>query len=44
MKVCIVGSGGTISSLGHGPLDYVDYGDTGRKLDPAGLLNPGKLT
>lgn len=38
MKVCIVGSGGTISSLGHGPLDYVDYGDTGRKLDPAGLL------
>ncbi|BBK30853.1 L-asparaginase [Stella humosa] len=38
MKVCIVGSGGTISSLGHGSLDYVDYGDTGQKLDPAGLL------
>lgn len=38
MKVCIVGSGGTLSSIGHGPLDYVDYGDTGHKLDPAGLL------
>lgn len=38
MKVCIVGSGGTLSSIGHGPLDYVDYGDTGQKLDPAGLL------
>ncbi|MGE0719742.1 MAG: asparaginase [Alphaproteobacteria bacterium] len=38
MKVCIVGTGGTISSLGHGPLDYLDYADTGDKLDPAGLL------
>ncbi|MCC7275386.1 MAG: asparaginase [Alphaproteobacteria bacterium] len=38
MKVCIIGTGGTISSLGHGPLDYIDYADTGEKLDPAGLL------
>jgi L-asparaginase len=31
-KVAIIGTGGTISSIGHGPLDLLDYANTGQKL------------
>ncbi len=31
-KVAIIGTGGTISSIGHGPLDLLDYAHTGNKM------------
>lgn len=31
-KVAIIGTGGTISSIGHGPLDLLDYPHTGEKM------------
>ncbi len=31
-KVAIIGTGGTISSIGHGPLDLLDYAHTGQKM------------
>ena len=31
-KVAIIGTGGTISSIGHGPLDLLDYAHTGKKM------------
>lgn len=31
-KVAIIGTGGTISSIGHGPLDLLDYPHTGQKM------------
>jgi len=30
--VYLLGTGGTISSVGHGPLDYTEYGSTGERL------------
>lgn len=37
-KVAIVGTGGTISSLGAGPFDLVDYGATGARLQTDELI------
>jgi L-asparaginase len=37
-RVAFIGTGGTMASLGKGPLDTVDYGSTGQLLDAAGLL------
>jgi L-asparaginase len=37
-KVAIIGTGGTISSLGRGPLDLIDYGVAGQVLDVNGLI------
>ena len=31
-KVAIIGTGGTISSIGWGPLDLLDYPHTGQKM------------
>ncbi len=31
-KVAIIGTGGTISSIGHGPLDLLDYAHSGQKM------------
>ena len=31
-KVAFIGTGGTISSLGAGPLDILDYGATGNRM------------
>ena len=31
-KVAIIGTGGTISSIGFGPLDLLDYAHTGKKM------------
>jgi L-asparaginase len=37
-RVAFVGTGGTIASVGHGPLDRHDYGATGRVLHADELL------
>ena len=37
-RVAFIGTGGTISSLGKGPLDTVDYGSTGNMMDAEGIL------
>lgn len=37
-KVAIIGTGGTISSVGRGPLDLIDYGAQGQVLDVAGVI------
>jgi len=37
-KVAIIGTGGTISSIGHGPLDLLDYAHTGEKMTVEQLL------
>jgi L-asparaginase len=37
-RVAFIGTGGTIASVGRGPLDLVDDTATGRLLDAAGLL------
>jgi L-asparaginase len=37
-KVAFVGTGGTIASVGHGPLDLQDYGTTGKVLHAEELL------
>ena len=31
-KVAIIGTGGTISSVGFGPLDLLDYAHSGQKM------------
>ena len=38
-KVAIIGTGGTISSVGHGPLDLLDYAHTGKKLSVNELVD-----
>lgn len=37
-KVAIIGTGGTISSVGRGPLDLIDYGAAGTVLDVGAVL------
>ena len=37
-KVAVIGTGGTISSMGRGPLDLMDYGAAGQVLDVNGVL------
>lgn len=37
-KVALVGTGGTISAIGSGPLDLFDYASSGRMLQPDELL------
>lgn len=37
-KVAIIGTGGTISSIGRGPFDLQDYLAAGRMLDAAGMI------
>lgn len=37
-RVAVIGTGGTISSIGHGPLDLVDYPDSGKKLEVDELI------
>ncbi len=37
-KVAIIGTGGTISSMGKGPLDLIDYGSLGQVLDVKGVI------
>ena len=38
-KVAFIGTGGTISSIGKGPLDTVDYGANGVMLQADGILD-----
>ena len=38
-KVAFIGTGGTMASVGRGPLDTVDYGATGTLLEAAALLD-----
>ncbi len=37
-KVAIIGTGGTISSVGRGPLDLIDYSAAGQVLDVNGVI------
>jgi L-asparaginase len=37
-KVAVIGTGGTISSVGRGPLDLIDYSAAGRVLDVNGVI------
>ncbi len=37
-RVALIGTGGTISSIGRGPLDLWEYMDTSRKAEPDELL------
>jgi L-asparaginase len=37
-RIAVIGTGGTISSLGAGSLDVLDYPEFGQKLDAAALL------
>lgn len=37
-RVAVIGTGGTISSMGRGPLELIDYGAAGRVLDVHGVL------
>jgi len=37
-KVAVIGTGGTISSMGRGPLELIDYASGGRVLDVHGVL------
>jgi L-asparaginase len=38
-RLAVIGTGGTISSLGNGSLDVLDYPDFGQKLTSAALLD-----
>ena len=38
-KVAFIGTGGTIASIGKGPLDYVNYGANGVMLQAGGILD-----
>lgn len=38
-RIAVIGTGGTISSLGAGPLDVLDYPDFGQKLTSEALLD-----
>ncbi|WP_137126496.1 asparaginase [Roseomonas sp. HF4] len=37
-KVAVIGTGGTISSMGRGPLDLIDYGAAGTVLDVEAVI------
>ena len=37
-KVAVIGTGGTISSMGRGPLDLIDYSAAGQVLDVNGVI------
>ncbi len=37
-RVALIGTGGTISAIGAGPLDFLEYGWSGRILEPDALL------
>lgn len=37
-RIAFIGTGGTMASLGKGPLDVHDYGSTGRVMDAAAVL------
>ena len=37
-KVAVIGTGGTISSVGRGPLDLIDYSAAGQVLDVNGVI------
>lgn len=37
-RVAVIGTGGTISSIGRNRYDLVNYGSTGKKYDAAGLV------
>src|ERR1700752_1555479 len=37
-RIAVIGTGGTISSLGNGSLDVLDYPDFGQKLTSEALL------
>ena len=37
-RVALIGTGGTISSIGRGSLDLWEYMDTSRKAEPEELL------
>ena len=39
-RVAVIGTGGTISSLGASSLDVLDYPDFGRKLTSEDLIPP----
>lgn len=39
MKIAFIGTGGTFSNEGKGPLDYLDYLDTGRVLPTSAVLD-----
>src|SRR5215469_9860980 len=38
-RIAVIGTGGTISSLGNGSLDVLDYPDFGQKLTSEELLD-----
>jgi L-asparaginase len=38
-RIAVIGTGGTISSLGAGSLDVLDYPEFGQKLDAAALID-----
>src|SRR5262249_56376901 len=38
-RIAVIGTGGTISSLGNGSLDVLDYPDFGQKLTSEALLD-----
>jgi L-asparaginase len=38
-KIAFIGTGGTIASIGKGPLDYVNYGANGVMLQAGGILD-----
>ncbi|MGY9057326.1 MAG: asparaginase domain-containing protein, partial [Alphaproteobacteria bacterium] len=38
-KVAIIGTGGTIASIGHGPLDLLDYPHSGKKYSIEQLVD-----
>jgi L-asparaginase len=37
-KVAVIGTGGTISSMGRGPLELIDYASGGKVLDVEGVI------
>ena len=37
-KVALIGTGGTISAIGKGPLDLIDYPDDSRKMEVDELI------
>ena len=37
-RVAVIGTGGTISSIGHDSLDVLNYSDTGKKLEADQLV------
>lgn len=37
-KLAVIGCGGTISTMAEGPLDFIEYPDTGRKMETAEVI------